>query len=307
MNSENKIMQVENPQLVGREQIAVYVPVDEILDGMAEDPDERFKGDKGDPGQEGVGIMSISVGANNNLVIQLTNGNTYNVDLPSVEGNPGSSGGGTKITVGGIEVSEWNADTKLDKITSTGTYDRAYVVTAAGTNTTYDIYQSPVKGAIVRRRSDYPGIKVELTPRSSDDAASKQYVDTKTSNVIPHCEEITYNVTVDSIASVPTLSFPYTTFRPTTLSNVYPFIIGKLIFFIDDMYLASIDVPFGGGMYGAAAYVQDAYTPQTGTIRIEEDYEGTAFLMTDEEGTFVQDMINMIEDEMYYVRIFIQY
>lgn len=222
----------------------------------------------------------------------------------------GILGAGTVITVNNSAVSEWNADTKLDKITSTASYDRAYVVTSTGTNTTYNIHQSPTIGTIVRRRSDYPGIKVELTPRSDDDAASKRYVDSKLGTISsrPTLYNITSSVEVDSIATVPTLSFPYTVFRPSALNSVYPFIIGKLIFFVDDAYLVSIDVPFGGGMYGATVYVNDPSIPQTGTVVITEDYEGTSFKMTDEEGTFVRDMITTFEDnDNHYVEIFVQY
>ena len=222
----------------------------------------------------------------------------------------GILGAGTVITVNNSAVSEWNADTKLDKVTATASYDRAYVVTANGTNTTYNIHQTPVAGAIVRRLSDgRGGIKVPETPVQSYDAVSKKYVDDKFKNTtsIPRLQEI-YSVIVDSIATVPTLSFPYSIFHPTALDSVYPFIIGKLIFFIDDAYLVSIDVPFGGGMYGATVYVNNPLTSQTGTVEITEDNEGTSFKMTDVEGTFVQDMVNILEDdEEHYMQIFIQY
>lgn len=225
--------------------------------------------------------------------------------------NTGLLGAGTTITVNGSAVSSWNADTKLDKVTSTASYDRAYVVTANGANTTYNIIQIPVAGALVRRLSDNRGgIRVPDTPVQSYEAASKKYVDDKFKNVsdpTPRLQEITFNVSVDSIASVPTLSFPHSIFQPTALGSVYPFIIGKLIFLIDDVYLVSIDVPFGGGMYEATVHVNDPFTPQTGTVAITEDSEGTSFKMTDDEGTFVQDIVNIIEREDHYVNIFVQY
>lgn len=226
----------------------------------------------------------------------------------------GILGAGTVITVNNSAVSEWNADTKLDKITSTASYDRAYVVTPNGTNTTYNINQTPVAGALVRRLSDgRGGIRVPETPVQTYDAVSKKYVDDKIKSIsnttsMPRVREITHSVTVDSIQTVPTLSFPHSTFQPTALGSVYPFIIGKLLFFIDDGYLVSIDVPFGGGMYEATVYVNDPLTPQTGVVRISEDSEGTSFKMTDEEGTFVQDMINILEnDDIHYMQIFTQY
>ena len=478
MNSEDKIMQVENPQLVGREQIAVYVPVDEILDGMANDPDERFKGPQGKTGEagadgvdgadgkDGVGVESVvqtvtsdTDAGTNVITVTLTNGakatfnvkngsrgsqgiqgiqgetgkgfsisktyssveemregfdidgvplngfvliNTGDVDdednaklfvksengysyltdlsgaqgikgeqgvsitgvtlteekgldftmsngdhlyTASVQGPAGISitsvtidsnshlkvtlsngttldageietgGGGTKTTVGGIEVSEWNADTKLDKITSTAGRVRIYGVDKSGNQKMY--YASNAVGGnqtdeIITRGSQGQ-VYVRSKPTANNEAVSKQYVDDKFKSLsnttsIPRLQDITNSVTVDSIQTVPTLSFPYSTFHPTALDSVYPFIIGKLIFFIDDMYLVSIDIPFGGGMYGATVYVNDPLTPQTGTVAITEDSEGTSFKMTDEEGTFVQDMINILEDgETHYMQIFTQY
>ena len=225
----------------------------------------------------------------------------------------GILGAGTVITVNNSAVSEWNADTKLDKITSTASYDRAYVVTNTGANTTYNINQTPVAGALVRRLSDgRGGIRVPETPVQSYDAVSKKYVDDKIKSIsnttsMPRVREITHSVIVDSIQTVPTLSFPHSTFHPTS-SSIYPFVIGKLIFLIDDAYLVSIDVPFGEMMYGATVYVNDPLTPQTGTVAIMEDNEGTSFKMTDEEGTFVQDMINILEDDdNHYVQIYTQY
>lgn len=421
MNSKDNIMQVENPQLVGREQLAVYVPVNDILNGMADDPGGRFKGDTGDEGPEGVGISSISAGTNDNIVIRLSNGKTHSVDIPFIKGSTGpqgekgdkgdpffvsiiynsvqemedgaatdsipdgafalidtgnvddednaklfvkknsvysyltdmsgsagiqgpagvsitsvtidsnshlkvtlsngtvldagkieTGGGGTKITVGGIEVSEWNADTKLDKITSTNGYVRAYTVNTQGIQTSTIISSKPYQGHIVQREVNGQ-IRVPETPVQNYDAASKKYVDDKfkggsNASPIPRLQEITYSVTVDTTATVPTLSFPHSTFRPTALYNIYPFIIGKLIFFIDDTYLISIDAPFGAAMYEATVYVNDPLAPQTGTVVITEDGEGTSFKMTDEEGTFVQDMIDILQnDEMHYVQIFVQY
>ena len=226
----------------------------------------------------------------------------------------GILGAGTVITVNNSAVSEWNADTKLDKITSTAGRVRIYGVDQSGNQKMY--YASNSVGGIqtdeIITRGTQGQVYVRSKPTANNEAVSKQYVDDKIKSIsnttsMPRLQEI-YSVTVDAMATVPTLSFPYSIFHPTALSNVYPFVIGKLIFFIDDMYLVSIDVPFGAGMYGATVYVNDPLTPQTGTVEITEDAEGTSFKMTDEEGTFVQDMINILEDdEQHYVQIYTQY
>ena len=219
---------------------------------------------------------------------------------------------GTTITVAGSAVSSWNADTKLDKITSTAGRVRIYGVNQSGNQKMY--YASNAVGGTdeIITRGPQGQVFVRTTPSNDNEAVSKKYVDDKIKSIsnttsMPRVREITHSVTVDSIQTVPTLSFPYSTFHPTS-SSIYPFVIGKLIFLIDDAYLVSIDVPFGEMMYGATVYVNDPLTPQTGTVAIMEDNEGTSFKMTDEEGTFVQDMINILEDDdNHYVQIYTQY
>ena len=93
-----------------------------------------------------------------------------------------SFGGGTEVYVGGAVQGTWNADGKMDKITSTNSYERAYVVSASGSQTTAQISSSATANAIVKRKSNSQ-ITVPATPSSNTDAASKQYVDGKANDL----------------------------------------------------------------------------------------------------------------------------
>lgn len=87
--------------------------------------------------------------------------------------------GGTTVQVNGSPVSIWDADTKLTKITSAGTYTRAYTVSSSGTvQSTTNISNSAVASSLALR-DGYGNLKVNLTPNNPGDAASKQYVDNK--------------------------------------------------------------------------------------------------------------------------------
>lgn len=66
-------------------------------------------------------------------------------------------------------------DTKLDKITTTGSYNRVYGVSYAGNQTTFSVASEPVPSAIAQRDS-YGNIKTG-TPVEDGDATPKSYVD----------------------------------------------------------------------------------------------------------------------------------
>lgn len=89
--------------------------------------------------------------------------------------NTGLLGAGTTITVNGSAVSSWNADTKLDKITSTASTARLYAVTANGTNIVSPVSADLVNGSVVLR--DLQGRFHVNYPFSATHAANKQYVD----------------------------------------------------------------------------------------------------------------------------------
>lgn len=71
---------------------------------------------------------------------------------------------------------------KLDKDTSSTTYNQAYVKAADGGQGTINVTKQVVADAIPQRQSD-GNIYVPATPAESTDAASKGYVDTKISSV----------------------------------------------------------------------------------------------------------------------------
>lgn len=69
---------------------------------------------------------------------------------------------------------------KLDKVTSTDSYDRLYSVSTNGQQSTIRVDSNAVAiGSVVRRNGLQ--VKVPETPQSTNDAASKKYVDTKLS------------------------------------------------------------------------------------------------------------------------------
>ena len=95
-----------------------------------------------------------------------------------MEGSPGSSSGGTKITVGGVEVSEWNADNKVDKVTSTSAYNRVYCVTSNGAQSVQEMdsdwYRYGETSIPIR---DKGGELHTPTPTTDTSCATKKYVD----------------------------------------------------------------------------------------------------------------------------------
>lgn len=87
----------------------------------------------------------------------------------------------TYVTSNGEYVGIWDADTKVDKISSTGS-SRAYGVDEQGTQRTYDITASPYTNTIAFRASN--GRLRVGTPTLGDDAATKQYVDSNLPKII---------------------------------------------------------------------------------------------------------------------------
>lgn len=102
----------------------------------------------------------------------VTNGGTPDEETKTID---------LKFEVPLVDVNKSYVDTalsgKLDKVTTAGTYNRAYYVSPDGTvQSTMSISDGGVPGAIVRRKSDN-NILVPQTPTANTDAASKKYVD----------------------------------------------------------------------------------------------------------------------------------
>lgn len=92
--------------------------------------------------------------------------------------NTGLLGAGTTITVNGSAVSSWNADTKLDKNTSTSAYDRVYCVTANGEQSLQELDQAWYRyGETTIPIRDKGGELHTPTPTTDTSCATKKYVD----------------------------------------------------------------------------------------------------------------------------------
>ena len=96
----------------------------------------------------------------------------------------GSISGYSVIEAGGEVVSEWNADTKLDKVaTNTSGLYQAYTIDTTGQQTTLSINPLPSDWSIARR---YDGGRLRVgTPSAGNDATNKAYVD---SGFVPKLE-----------------------------------------------------------------------------------------------------------------------
>lgn len=94
-----------------------------------------------------------------------------------------SSNSGTQVTVGGSNVATFNADTKLDKVTTAATFNRAYAITYGGKPMMINVASgSPAGGTIAQRYSN--GRLLVGTPEVGGDATTKKYVD----NLVDHVD-----------------------------------------------------------------------------------------------------------------------
>lgn len=116
--------------------------------------------------------VAYLVGPNKDLYIQI--GRTSGT---AQWANMGPLNVATMVTVDGQYQNTWNADTKLDKVTTTG-YNRAYVVKHNGTQAVMTLTSDlPRDGSIPMY--DYNGCLVSQEPTLNNHVATKQYVDSK--------------------------------------------------------------------------------------------------------------------------------
>ena len=80
------------------------------------------------------------------------------------------------VTVNGEPVHEWDADTKLDKVTTVTSSSQVYIKNADGTQTMLPLSASEAGGSIPLRASGGQ-VRVATTPSGDNDATSKKYVD----------------------------------------------------------------------------------------------------------------------------------
>ena len=89
--------------------------------------------------------------------------------------------GGTNVTVKNQPVGTFNADSKLDKVTSTSTYNRAYIKSADGSQGLMNMGPNAGPWSLVERDANSQ-IPVPEIPAATDHATSKKYVDTGLNN-----------------------------------------------------------------------------------------------------------------------------
>lgn len=107
--------------------------------------------------------------------------------------------GGTNVTVNNQPVGTFNADSKLDKITTTADYDRAYIIRADGSQQTKPCRVTAISDALVVR--DYAAqIRLPETPADINHATSKKYVDDNLNSKLDKVTTTSNNSRVYSIA-----------------------------------------------------------------------------------------------------------
>lgn len=187
--------------------------------------------------------------------------------------NTGTLGVGTHITVGGSAVNEWNADTKVDKITTTANRNRVYGITSGGAQTTYKISQNTLADANCIPLYNNAGQLMAATPSIDGQAANKKYVD-------------------DAIAGIPTggggANFDVYTSNGTYVDlpidgswKSSKFIIVDLIGYDYDMYANHFTACFcpdnssyqyiDSNRERVQFYVESGYNEQISTIFSDED------------------------------------
>lgn len=155
---------------------------------------QSIQGPKGDPGSFSIKGTFISVSELTALdITKLNPGDAYLVttasgyDLWVVVGtapanyewvNTGGVGVGSIVTINGNAQSTWSADTKVDKVT-TGGSARVYGVTSSNAQTMVK-YSTSAMGSALAQRDSSGQITVPATPTIDSHAASKSYVDGKT-------------------------------------------------------------------------------------------------------------------------------
>ena len=89
--------------------------------------------------------------------------------------NAGALNTATYVSVGGAFQNTWDADTKVDKVGGTATYDRIYAITKAGNQGTKNITSTPIANAIPQYST--AGRLQTNNPNNDLDCANKRYVD----------------------------------------------------------------------------------------------------------------------------------
>lgn len=163
--------------------------------GLQGDP-----GPKGDTGDVGgfINIYGILTNSDqlpdpetlNNRTIAYLIGTAFPYDLyiqvgdadgPVLWINSGPLNVSTLVFVNGEAQNTWDADTKLDKVTTTSSLQQVYSKNINGTQTMVNMSSSTVGSSLVQRQAN-SNIQVPVTPVAEGDATSKKYVDDAIAN-----------------------------------------------------------------------------------------------------------------------------
>ena len=205
---------------------------------------------------------------------------------------------GTTITVAGSAVSSWNADTKLDKITSTSGRIRVYGIDKSGNQKTYFASMSVGGNQIdeIITRGAQGQVFVRLTPSNNNEAVSKQYVDDKVSSAGgSKCVEISSYVEVDESSGG--ILIPYSTVVNVIGTGFYK--PSQLIFVMDDETAVHVPILFGENFY----YMTTSFVDETPALKrvnyeIESHTAGNNYHIYDVDGNgfikrFVDDYMKI--------------
>lgn len=207
----------------------------------------------------------------------------------------GILGAGTVITVNNSAVSEWNADTKVDKVTSSNAFTRAYTIAPGGAQTVSLISSELNPNHIVRRNAQSQ-IIVPLTPTASNHAVSKQYVDDKVATAGgSKCVDISSYIDVDESSNG--ILIPYQTVANVIGTGFYK--PCQLIFLMDDEIAVHVPILFGDNFY----YMTTSFVDETPALKrvnceIESHTAGNNYLIYDVDGNgfikrFVDDYMKI--------------
>ena len=157
------------------------------------------KGDKGDTGAPGIPLNIVGVLNSVDLLPQPSTVNKAtaylvgasapytiyvivgDIDDTSTWAWQQLAVGGTNVTVNNQPVGTFNADSKLDKMTTTSDYNRAYIVKQDGGQTLLNCGSNAGPYTLISRTSDAQIIVPEI-PTATNHAASKKYVDDNLKN-----------------------------------------------------------------------------------------------------------------------------
>lgn len=187
----------------------------------------------------------------------------------------GILGAGTVITVNNSAVSEWNADTKLDKVTTTSGRNRVYGIDKNGNQKTY-FASSSVGGnqtdEIITRGAQGQ-VYLRSTPTANNEAVSKGYVD----NAIQALQDkidssssgsgsssslinITNLTSYSEDEYIYTLNIDMTALDDIVGSNEYntSHKLVTFVFMFDEESCATVSIPYGFYSMGTTIYYGSA-------------------------------------------------